>query len=433
MPSKESKFVVGKPWGPFLTPGDPDDQWALTKTKSAGGLSLSRTPSTTQRIKRHWKRFWFVYCVGNVIFLAIFLPVFFLVAIPAIAQLVVNKSDLVLTEAILTQPKPDSVQLTLQTKVDLHLALTARIEDLPLYLYQKDYGEKYPYASFTIPGKKIRGNTTLGVNDIHSPILNQTTWEEFVHQIIFQKETSLWVHGQTNTYLGVLKSHVKLNKAIKTQSLNQFEGFSIANAGLVFNQSDGHNFEGNLTLPNPTHLTFQPAASFSETPPLKMSNYSPAQMPFPLKGILDISTAIKHLGGLLKTEAKALKGGNLTLDAITQEVHYDNELIPWYTNVLRQLTLTSEIPLKGLINNTIANLKSQTNFTSTLKGLNLSSLQGMGSDSGSGKVSRSEGDSDGPVSVATLMRRSKYIQEAFEGVDPVERDFMIDSFSGFYS
>ncbi|KAJ6172132.1 hypothetical protein N7470_001199 [Penicillium chermesinum] len=419
MPSKESKFVVGKHWGPFLTPGDPDDQWALTKTKSAGGLSLSRTPSTTQRIKRHWKRFWFVYCVGNVIFLAIFLPVFFLVAIPAIAQLVVNKSDLVLTEAILTQPKPDSVQLTLQTKVDLHLALTARIEDLPLYLYQKDYGEKYPYASFTIPGKKIRGNTTLGVNDIHSPILNQTTWEEFVHQIIFQKETSLWVHGQTNTYLGVLKSHVKLNKAIKTQSLNQFEGFSIANAGLVFNQSDGHNFEGNLTLPNPTHLTFQVGDI--------LLNIQAGGV------VLGNATIENHLGGLLKTEAKALKGGNLTLDAITQEVHYDNELIPWYTNVLRQLTLTSEIPLKGLINNTIANLKSQTNFTSTLKGLNLSSLQGMGSDSGSGKVSRSEGDSDGPVSVATLMRRSKYIQEAFEGVDPVERDFMIDSFSGFYS
>lgn len=75
MPSKDSNRVVGANRGPFLTPGDPEEQLALTKTESAGGLSLTRTPTATQKLMRHWKRFWFFYCIGNIVFLAIFLPI----------------------------------------------------------------------------------------------------------------------------------------------------------------------------------------------------------------------------------------------------------------------------------------------------------------------------------------------------------------------
>lgn len=123
-----------------------------------------------------------------------------------------------MTKAVLTEPKPDSVLLTLETKVDLHLAIPARIESIPLYLYQKDYGTDWPYASVTVDGQTIKGNTTLGVYDVHSPILNETTWEEFVHQVVFQESTSLSVTGQTNAFLGVLKSHVHLNKDVVTPS-----------------------------------------------------------------------------------------------------------------------------------------------------------------------------------------------------------------------
>lgn len=72
-PKDTAKYILGSNRGPLLTPGDPDQ--GLEKVESAGGASLTRTPTRTQKIRRHWKRFWFVYCVGNVIFLAIFLPI----------------------------------------------------------------------------------------------------------------------------------------------------------------------------------------------------------------------------------------------------------------------------------------------------------------------------------------------------------------------
>jgi hypothetical protein len=41
-----------------------------------------------------------------------------------------------------------------------------------------------------------------------------TTWEEYVYNVVFEKETPLSVRGVTNSYLGVLKSKVTMDKDI---------------------------------------------------------------------------------------------------------------------------------------------------------------------------------------------------------------------------
>lgn len=73
MSPKNGQYILGANRGPLLTPGDGDQ--SLKKSESAGGLSLTKTPTRKERARRHWKRFWLVYCIGNVIFLAIFLPI----------------------------------------------------------------------------------------------------------------------------------------------------------------------------------------------------------------------------------------------------------------------------------------------------------------------------------------------------------------------
>lgn len=117
----------------------------------------------------------------------------------------------------MSEPRPDSVIMTLQSKVDLHLLLAARIEPLEFHLFNRKpgFGSDYPYANVPIPGATIKGNYSLGVNDVYTPILNMTSWDEFVREIVFQKETTLSLKGVTNAYLGILKSHVHLNKDVK--------------------------------------------------------------------------------------------------------------------------------------------------------------------------------------------------------------------------
>lgn len=134
------------------------------------------------------------------------------------AQLVVNKSDLWLVNAQVAQPKPDSVILTLQANVDLKLALPVRIEPFTLYLFEREYGHDYPYAAVDIPDSTIKGNYTLGVSDQFTQLQNQTVWEKFVKQVLFQEETALAMYGKMTAYLGVLKSHVTMDKDVVAPS-----------------------------------------------------------------------------------------------------------------------------------------------------------------------------------------------------------------------
>lgn len=65
--------MLGTNRGPFLTPEVGEE--SMEKVDSAGGRSLTKTPTRTEKFRRHWRRFWLFYCIANVIFLAIFLPI----------------------------------------------------------------------------------------------------------------------------------------------------------------------------------------------------------------------------------------------------------------------------------------------------------------------------------------------------------------------
>jgi hypothetical protein len=142
----------------------------------------------------------------------------FLLIIPAISQLVVNKSDLLLVNAAVMQPRPDSVILTLQSALDLKIALPVRVEPITLNLNVQDLGAQNYWGDITIPGQTIKGNTTLGVDSQYTPIHNSSTWDQYVHNVVFEKAAGLSVHGGTNSFLGVLKSHVVMDKTIISPS-----------------------------------------------------------------------------------------------------------------------------------------------------------------------------------------------------------------------
>ncbi|KAJ5202100.1 uncharacterized protein N7498_006763 [Penicillium cinerascens] len=432
MPGKEGKYILGANRGPLLT-SDAENQMSeseLEKVQSAGGMSLTRVPTRKQKLQRHWKRFWLFYCIGNVIFLAIFLPVFFLVCIPAIAQMVVNKSDIWVVNADVLQPKADSVILTLQAKVDLKLALAARIDPLSFHLFiRKDgYGADYPYANLPVPGQTIKGNHTLAVNDSFTPILNQTSWTEFVREIVFEKETTLSLKGVTNAYLGVLKSHVTLNKDVTTPGLNQFSGLSISDATLLLPaRSDGTNLIGNLTLPNPTVFTMNVGTLNLNilSGDLLIGNVTitgvtlkPGDNTYPLSGALNLKKIILNLPEVLKSQASLLKTGNLTLKAQTSSIYWDNTYVPYYSDVLRTLTLTTEVGIGEIVKNTLQSFADGKNLSGLLSGIGTRSL--------------GENDGSEPVTLSSLMKDDKDIRGAFEDVSTERRDDIIDSFIAMY-
>ncbi|KAI1836428.1 hypothetical protein DTO006G1_2637 [Penicillium roqueforti] len=431
--SDDAKYTLGIHRGPLISKGDEGAQ--LAHVESAGGLSLeTRKLKRSEKFQRHWKRFWCLHLLVTVIFLAIFLPVFFLVAIPAISQMVVNKSDLVLVNAAVLNPRPDKIQLTLLSALDLKIALPVRIDPITLELFVRDTGAENAWGQADIDGKVVKGNTTLGVTKVQTPLTNLTTWEEYVHNVVFEKETALSVRGVTNSYLGVLKSKVTMDKNIMSPVLDKFKGFSISNSGLVPARKDGTNLIGNVSLPNPSVLTLDIGTLVLDVKSgdlvignatVKDVTIKPGDNVFPLTGILDIHTMIEHLGEILASQTKALTTGNLSLDTVTRTVTWNGTLVPYYTNVMKQLTLTANVPIADLVKNTVQNLLSGNESLTDI-------LSSAGDTSNLlGNLTSSNGDSD-TSELASKMKTSIAVRDMFHNTHPVKRDLIINSLAGMY-
>ncbi|KAJ5160595.1 uncharacterized protein N7482_007599 [Penicillium canariense] len=421
MSKAEGNFVLGSNRGAWFSKSEDDE--GLFKTESASGVSLAKMLTRTEKLRRHWRRFWLVYLVGNVVFLAIFLPIFFLVIIPAVAQLVVNKSTLRLVNAQVMQPKPDSVMMTLQARLDLKLAIPVRIEPVTLNLFERDYGSDNPYAAVDIPGQTIHGNYTLGVSDQFTPIQDLTVWKDFIHQVVFQEETSLALHGKMVAYLGVLKSHVTMNKNIITPTLNQFSGFTMSDATLLLPaRDDGTNLIGNITLPNPTVLHFEVGTLNLDVKSggipignatIKGVTLRPGDNTYPLSGILDLKTVLGNLGDVLTSQASALETGNLSLEAVTSSVVWNGTVVEYYTDVLRQLTLTATIGIADILNNTLSNLVHGKKRTGT-------------SDTGITIRPRYD-DAKARVELTQMLKEDQEVQDVFHDMSSEKRDGILES------
>ncbi|KAJ5220250.1 hypothetical protein N7468_009454 [Penicillium chermesinum] len=441
--SDDARYSVGIHRGP-MAPKGLDESSKLELVESAGGRSLATTRTRRQKFAAHWRRFWFCYLLGNVIFLAIFLPVFFLVAIPAISQLVVNKSDLVLVNASVMQPRPDSIVLTLQSALDLHLALSVRIEPLSLNLFERDTGPEYPWGKGNIPGITIRGNTTLGVKTQHTPLLNQTVWTDYVHDVVFKKESTLAVRGSTNSYLGVLKSHVTMDKDITSPTLNSFEGFSLSDTYLKLPPlEDGTNLLGNATLPNPSVLTLEIGQIVLEVKSgdLVIGNATledvilrPGNNTFPVKGILDIPTILQNIGQVLADQGPSIKQGSLSLVSTTRTVKWNGTVVPYYTDVMSQLPLTAKVGLVSTVKKTVQELFSGgKNITDVIHELT-SYSKGNGTallDDLKQGIQAIEGKNSSSGALHEMVKRNLYLRDEFQESHPDQTDELFNSLTSW--
>ncbi|KAJ5209896.1 Protein of unknown function DUF3712 [Penicillium cf. griseofulvum] len=420
-------YIIGDNRG-ILNP-ECDESGNLEKV----GSSVSST-SKKNRFRRHCRRFWCIYLIANVIFLAIFLPVFFLVAIPAIAQLVVNKSDLRIVNAEVMHPTPDTVRMTLEAKVNLKLALGFRLDPVVFYTFVRSSGHENAYAGIKIPGQTIKGNYSLGVTDQLTPIFNRTSWETFVRQAVFQKETALSLYGVTTGYLGVLKNHIVLDKDVVMPTLNKFKNFFISNTTFLLPvEDDGSNLVANITLPNPTALSFEVGTITLDlksgnadlvigTVTVKDVTLGPGNNTFPLRGVLDISTMIANLSEVISSQGSALNKGVMSLTAVTKSVVSNGTLIPYYTKVLGSLPLVANVSIGDVLRNSLAHLGS-------------SGILSNPDD----KRRRDPVQLDGPVgygdaySQVASLKHNRHIQNIFKDEDPERQDAMMNSLARYYA
>lgn len=221
--------------------------------------------------------------------------------------------------------------------------------------------------------------------------------------------------------------------------MNSFEGFGISDSALRLPPlADGTNLVGNATLPNPSVLTIEIGTITLDiksgdlvigNATLEDLTIKPGDNKHPLKAILDIDTIFEHLGEVLKSQASLLKTGNLTLDTITKSVVWENETVPYYTEVMSELTLPAQVPIMDTLKN-------------TLHSLNLTEIEAYAksNSSGGGLLSTLESDlknmdsgsSSSGSGLSSILKKNVHVRDALKNIHPVKRDAALDSLANLY-
>lgn len=140
----------------------------------------------------------------------------FLVIFPAIAQKMVDDANLPISSIGLSNPTPNSTEISLQASIKLPTPLSIHINPIPLSLYVND-GTKniVPYTNVVLPENNLHGNTTLSFTDQPAEILDGDIFTEFVHSVVFSEAFTLSATGHANAYVGKLKAPIHLQKDFK--------------------------------------------------------------------------------------------------------------------------------------------------------------------------------------------------------------------------
>ncbi|KAK6852289.1 hypothetical protein PG995_012414 [Apiospora arundinis] len=328
--------------------------------KVAPGATLTKR----QKFKRHCGRFKWWYVAGNIIFLAILLPLIFMVILPAIVQRIVNDQSLPIKGGAFLCLSPSQMMISLETSLKTPLA--AQIDPLTMFLYNRATPEFSPFVNLTLPPQRLDGETPIIVTNRTVTITNQTELITWFNEVWDKPQTELSVRGDSTVHLGALHSKVHLEKTVEVNSLNQLNGFGIEELSLVLPPlEDGRNVRGTLNLPNWGSLT------------LGLGNVSlnlmagdiriglitiydvlipPGNNTREFDGHLYLDQLMSNLGAVLSAQGEALNQGMIQIDATGNATVVNGQHIPFVEAILNKKRVTSKIGVFTLLGDVINSL-----------------------------------------------------------------------------
>ncbi|OOQ89561.1 hypothetical protein PEBR_07759 [Penicillium brasilianum] len=338
---------------------------ALEKSKSNRSLKSFRA-----NVQKHWRRFWCCYLVAIIIFLAILLPVFFLVVIPTVAQRILNDTDLPVHSAQILDPKVNQVSFTLDTSLNVPMGLRVRTDPISLSLFHRDVQPMQPYLVVNLPSYSLKGNTNMTVTQNNTDILNEDQFIKTLTQAVYSKRFTMSAKGSTVGHLGALNAPLTIDKDIELDGLDKLSGFSIDSARVLLpKEADGTNLVGEATLPNHSVFTF---ALGNVTLNLMSSGLiigqatilnvilKPGNNTVALRGRMEIATVLENLSEILAAQMDALMDGELELSASGNSTIYNGVHIKYYEQVLNNLTILTRVPILEILGGTLQGLLNDT-------------------------------------------------------------------------
>ncbi|KAJ3474447.1 hypothetical protein NLG97_g9841 [Lecanicillium saksenae] len=323
----------------------------LTREKAAAAARKGKDWSVAH-IQNKWK--W--YLLGTIIFLAILLPIVFVVALPAVVQLIVNQQTLPVRSGALNVVAPDKIKVSLDSSFSTPPGLKASTNEFVLQMYDKGAPEFSPFLTVEVPPLHLNGKTNFSIKDQVQPITDLKSVENWFGGFLDAPGSyDIGVRGTKATIsLGALKSHPRLDKTIQIQGLNRFRGLDIKKLKFAFNNTDGSNISGDLMIPNRSPMSlsfgdikFKLMSGDLEIGWLKLNDITikPGNMTQSLVGYIDLQKAISNLGPFLASQSGPLGRGVLQINTSVESVVVNGEHVTFLENALSTRPLTTDISI----------------------------------------------------------------------------------------
>ncbi|KAI0483936.1 hypothetical protein GGR56DRAFT_544 [Xylariaceae sp. FL0804] len=376
-------------------------------------LTVMKTPRKA-RLRKHCGRFWLCYLIAAIIFSAIFLPLVFLKIIPALAQLIVNKTSLPIYGGSIQAISNDQLIIGLETALTVPAGLTVSLDPLDLFLYNKDSPEFSPYLTVPLGRQELKGHTVINIQNQTISVGNRTELNAWLTSALNDVTTSVSVRGNTTAHLGALKAHIHLEKTVEIAALDKLTGVSIADARFVLPaEADGTNIAGHFTLPNYSALTLGLGnVTFNVwsgdilvgQAALLDVDVAPGNSTLPFRGELFLDTITSDLVGILTSQGEYLSRGILGLGINGNTTVVDGEHVEYLEDVLNAASLWTEVPVTQLL----------VDGLSSVLGGNISLLSGLGDIFGGGDG----GSDDETKAQAVTDLLDRYLAQAAEVASP---------------
>ncbi|WPH01521.1 Hypothetical protein R9X50_00436700 [Acrodontium crateriforme] len=349
----------------------------LTVTNEKEGAVLQRTK--TQKMKRHFGRFWWWYLIAGIVLAAILLPILFLVIIPKIVQNVINGQKLPIWNGYLNVLGPSSIAVGLN--FTLKTPLPTVIEPVNMSFYVDDKAEN-PFVTFQLPEEHVSGSAFIHFENQTQNVLDHDGAVVWLNNLFDLQNFTTNVRANPTVRLGKLTSHPRLDKTITLPGLNYLKGVAIQDIEFMFGskEENGNNMKGTIMIPNAGvlglafgDLSFNMMSGNLNLGSITLPNVvlNPGNNTAKFAGSLDFGVLTSNIGTLLSSQGQALKQGNIQLNTTGKSVIVNGQDIPLVEEVLSKKTLTLDIPiltLGGDLLNGLAGLASNgsTSFTSAL-------------------------------------------------------------------
>ena len=144
----------------------------------------------------------------------------FVIIIPAIAQRIVDTTDLPVYSAQILDPTPDSVTFTLHTSLSIPAGLRVRIDALRMTLFNRDVTPIKPYLIVPFSSYSLKGTTSISVTRNNSHIYDKQQLIIALTRAVYQERFTLSAKGSTVGHLGALDAHLSLNKDVELNGMS---------------------------------------------------------------------------------------------------------------------------------------------------------------------------------------------------------------------